>query len=261
MSQQKSNKKISFSELKIWNDCAFRHKLSYIDKISGFVGNEYTAFGKAVHTVCESLVLDESIDTQAEFKKNFVSEIKSLPNFKSINKKLVVDMSLQAKDLFDFIIPELKQYFGKYEVFKIEEPLFEEIIEFNTDYNFKGFVDLILKTQDGKYHVIDWKTCSWGWKADKKSDSMTSYQLSLYKNYFSNKYNIEPNDIRTHFALLKRTAKSKKVEIFEVTNGKKRVSNAVELLNKAITNINNKNYIKNRLSCGYCEFHKTSHCT
>ena len=32
---------------------------------------------------------------------------------------------------------------------------------------FKGFIDLVVKTPDGKYHIIDWKTCSWGWDAQR----------------------------------------------------------------------------------------------
>ena len=58
---QEQKKKISYSELKIWNDCSYKHKLTYIDKIKGFVGNEYTAFGSACHTTNEKLVLDENI--------------------------------------------------------------------------------------------------------------------------------------------------------------------------------------------------------
>jgi hypothetical protein len=258
---QEQKKKISYSELKIWNDCSHKHKLVYIDKLKGFVGNEYTAFGSACHTTNEKLVIDENIDARQEFKKNFSKELKSLPSLNNINKKLVVDMSKQADDLFEYVIPELKKYFGSYEVFKIEEPLFEKITEFATDLNFKGFVDLILKTDDGKFHIIDWKTCSWGWRLEKKNEPMTAYQLSLYKNYFANKYNVELSNIETHFALMKRTAKTNKVEIFKVTNGNRRVSNALELLNKAVTNINNKNYVKNRLSCSYCDFYRTSHCT
>ena len=33
---------ISFSELKCWNDCAFKHKLMYIDRLKVFKGNEYS---------------------------------------------------------------------------------------------------------------------------------------------------------------------------------------------------------------------------
>ena len=44
---------ISFSALKDWNFCAWYHKLTRIDKIGGFEGNAYTAFGNAIHEVCE----------------------------------------------------------------------------------------------------------------------------------------------------------------------------------------------------------------
>ncbi len=44
---------ISYSELKDWKFCAFYHKLTRVDGIDGFAGNEYTAFGTAVHAVCE----------------------------------------------------------------------------------------------------------------------------------------------------------------------------------------------------------------
>ena len=38
---------ISYSELKEWVHCAFSHKLIRLDKIDGFKGNAFTAFGNA----------------------------------------------------------------------------------------------------------------------------------------------------------------------------------------------------------------------
>ena len=52
--QDKEIKRISFSEYKNWKECAHRHKLIYIDKIPYYSGNEYTAFGTAIHKACES---------------------------------------------------------------------------------------------------------------------------------------------------------------------------------------------------------------
>jgi len=89
---------------------------------------------------------------------------------------------------------------------------------------------------------------------------MVTYQLTLYKHYFAKKYDINPADIETHFALLKRTAKKDNVELFRTTSGQKKTENALNFLQKAIYNINNKNYLKNRLSCNRCEFYKTEHC-
>jgi ATP-dependent exoDNAse (exonuclease V) beta subunit len=252
-------KKISFSELKIWNECPFKHKLNYVDGIKSFTGNEYTAFGTAVHYVCEMKVQDPSVDGKKIFKEKFVEEIKAL-TIKNINKKMVLEMKDQGLHLVDFILPELNKMFEEYEVISVEEQLYEPITEFETGVNFKGFIDLVIKTPDGKYHVIDWKTCSWGWRAERKAEPMTVYQLSFYKNYFAKKHNIDPKNIETYFALLKRTAKKDNVEIFKVTNGPKRVANAVDLLHRALTHINSKNYLKNKLSCNKCEFYKTSHC-
>jgi tRNA threonylcarbamoyladenosine modification (KEOPS) complex Cgi121 subunit len=72
--------------------------------------------------------------------------------------------------------------------------------------------------------------------------------------------NIDPKMIETHFALLKRTAKKNKVEIFRVTSGDKKINNALNILDKCVTNVENKNFIKNKLSCSQCEFNKTVYC-
>ena len=144
--------------------------------------------------------------------------------------------------------------------FKQKKGLFENME--GTEYKFKGFIDLVVKTPDGKIHIIDWKTCSWGWNRQRRSEPMTTYQLTLYKNFYAKKHGIDPSKIETHFALLKRTAKKgSKVEIFRVTSGPRKTTSAMALLNKAIQNIENKTSIKNRLSCKYCAFYKTEHCT
>ena len=76
----------------------------------------------------------------------------------------------------------------------------------DAQFDFKGFIDLVIKTPDGKIHVIDWKTCSWGWNAQKRADPMTTYQLTYYKHFYAQKFGVDPKDIETHFALLKRTS-------------------------------------------------------
>ena len=89
-----------------------------------------------------------------------------------------------------------------------------EDIDGQDDYKFKGFIDAIVKTDDGKVHIFDWKTCSWGWDA-KHSEPMVTYQLTLYKHYFCQKMDVDPKDVETHFALLKRTASKNKLSSLE----------------------------------------------
>ena len=250
---------ISYSELKDWKFCAFYHKLTRVDGIDGFKGNVYTAFGSAMHSVCEKKLLQEDIDEDffvQELKKN-ISELEE-----KADNKLVHQMMKQGNNIIPEIQTALDEYFDTYEVLAVEMPLMEDI-EGHDEYKFKGFIDAVVATPDGKIHIFDWKTCSWGWNAKKKNDSLVTYQLTLYKKYFCQKMNIDPKNVETHFALLKRTAQKNHVEFFRVTSGPKKTENALKLLATALYNIKNRRYIKNRLSCtsGYgCKFYKTEHC-
>ena len=252
---------ISYSELKNWHHCPFYHKLVNIEKLKVFEGNEYTAFGTALHSVCEDLLTDEvDIPKPELFNQKFRDEIKKLKS-EEINKKLIVDMFAQGGKLSEQVLPSLESYFDDCEVFMAEEKLYEPISG-TDDYLFKGYVDLIIIEGDN-YHIIDWKTCSWGWDSRKRSDKMILYQLILYKHFFCQKYDISPDMVHTHFGLLKRTSKKNIVELFKVTSGPKRIENALELLHKAIQTIKSGVHIKNKLSCtsGYgCDLYKTKHC-
>lgn len=262
---------ISYSELKEWVTCPWKHKLNYIERINEFKGNEHTAFGTALHTVCENLVQGRSenatpvFDPKALFQNEFLKnlrEIKEGSPEMELRPDLISSMRAQGEKLTEYILPGLKKSFGTFELFGVEEKLYEPIKD--AEYDFKGFIDLIIQTKDKKYHIIDWKTCSWGWDSRKRTDKMITYQLTLYKHFWCEKHNIDPINVETHFALLKRTAKDNQVEIFKVTTGAKKTKNALKLLDKSLYNIKKSNFIKNRLSCygryGTCEYYKSEHC-
>jgi hypothetical protein len=252
---------ISYSELKDWVHCAFYHKLTRVDGIDGFKGNAYTAFGSALHSVCEKKLLKEEISEDFfinELKKN----ISELDESVQVDKKMVLDMMGQGKKIIPEIEDALVDYFEEFEVLAVEMPLYEPI-EGEEGYQFKGYIDAIVATPDGKVHIFDWKTCSWGWDSRRKSDKMVTYQLTLYKHFFCQKMEVDPANVETHFALLKRTAKKNRVEFFRVTSGPTKIKNALKTLNMALYNIKNKRYIKNKLSCtsGFgCKFYGTEHC-
>jgi len=248
---------ISFSALKDWNFCAWYHKLTRIDKVSRFEGNAFTAFGNAIHDVCEKKLLKEDIDEEKVFLDKFEHFLSELPEEQ--DSKLVEQMRTQGKEIIPEIEDALEDYFGDYEVLGAEIPL-NEPIQDEDAFIFKGYIDGVVATPDGKVHIFDWKSCSWGWDARRRNAPMTTYQLTLYKHYFARKMDVDPKDIETHFALLKRTSKKDRVEFFRVTSGPRKTENALKLLKKALYNIKNKRYIKNRLSCKNCSFNKTEHC-
>lgn len=248
---------ISFSALKDWNFCAWYHKLTRIDGIGGFEGNAFTAFGNAIHEVCEKKLLKQKVNENKFFIERFEHFLSELPQKQ--DSDLVEEMRSQGKEILPEIEDALEDYFGEYEVLGSEIPLREKI-EGEDDYIFMGFIDGVVKTPDNKVHIFDWKTCSWGWDAKRRNAPMTTYQLTLYKHYFAKMTGIDPKNIETHFALLKRTSKKDRVEFFRVTSGPRKTENALKLLKKALYNIKNQRYIKNRMSCKSCVFNKTEHC-
>ena len=109
-------------------------------------------------------------------------------------------MRQQGREISPSVFPQLKKHFES-EVFSTEEMLYESIEELTYNGTSKDS-DLVIKTTDGKYHILDWKSCSWGWDAQKRSEKLVTYQLTLYK-VLCKKHNIDPNDVETHFGLLK----------------------------------------------------------
>ena len=51
-------------------------------------------------------------------------------------------MKEQGEQLFEFVLPALREKFPGYEVVSVEELLYEEITEFQTNFSFKGFIFL-----------------------------------------------------------------------------------------------------------------------
>jgi hypothetical protein len=79
-----AGKHISYSEWRNWHICPHYHKLTYIDKVAQFEGNIFTAFGKAIHTVCEYTLTSpekyrEPGAIDALVKEQFLKELKALP--------------------------------------------------------------------------------------------------------------------------------------------------------------------------------------
>jgi len=243
---------VSYSQLQIAKKCMYLYKLKYVTKEMVFAGNIYTTFGSALHSACEKKMVDDSVDAEKEFDVEFFNNLKTLPEktLNDIKDNDIIKFRESGKNILPHVIPALKKHFEGMEVIDVEEELFEPIDGFEKD--FKGFIDLIIKTPDGQYHIIDYKTTSY-WDARKRSDAMTIYQLMLYKLFFSRKHDIPLDKISTHFVLLSRTNKKNPVEVLPITSGNKRMQNAEEMMHKHLKNIISEKYFKNLTSCTYCD--------
>ena len=105
----------------------------------------------------------------------------------------------QYKPIVDSFRDELDNYFEECEVVATEEKLYEDIE--GEDMKFKGYIDLVVKTPDGKYHILDWKTCSWGWDARRRPTRSSTTNLPI-QVFWAKKHGVPLDMVETHFGLL-----------------------------------------------------------
>ena len=266
---------VSFSEVKHWKECPYRHKLIYIDKIDMHSPSPYLDFGTAVHEGCENLLEGNSVD-----KNKLLSDIRtawkkydfdnpewvaSQPDWYKKQYAPLEEWCMWAENMWDEVVPFLDEEFPGWTVHEAEEELYEPIQ--NKELSFKGFIDGVIKVpkKRGKgyeYWIIDWKTAGkGGWNPYKKRDFLMQLQLVLYKFYWAEKHSIPHNEIKCAFVTLGRGAKKGKVcQLVKVSAGPKTLVKGVKILNSMISSVRKKMFLKNRNSCKYCPYFETEHC-
>jgi hypothetical protein len=267
-------KHISFSELKDWKECPYRHKLKHIDKIDVFEPSPYLDFGTTVHAGCESLLETKNVDRTNPLKEMKIAWSKN--DFENpewyeaqpgwYKHEPVDEWCRWAENMWDEVIPFLDSEFPGWELHEAEESLYEPITGKNL--NFKGFIDAVIKVPKKRgegfnYWIIDWKTAGpYGWRSDKKRDFKLQLQLILYKYHWSSKHSIPVEDIRCGFITLGRGAKKGKIcNLVTVSAGPKTLAKGAKVVSSMITTVRRKMYLKNRDSCKFCQYHNTTDCT
>ena len=268
---------ISFSEIKIWKECAWRHKLTYIDKIDMFEPSPYLGFGTVVHEGCESILEGKEInsekllnDIRNDFKKHGFDNpewVEKQPDWYKKSSNVGVEKWCEwAENMWSEVPAFLNREFPGWECFKAEEDLYESIEKKSV--KFKGFIDAVIKVPKKRgegynYWIIDWKTAgAYGWRKEKKQDIGMTAQLILYKHFWAKKHNVDLKDIRCGFVTLRRGGKAGKIcDLVPVSVGPKTLERGKKLMNSMITSVEGSMFLKNRYSCMYCPYHKTEHCT
>lgn len=272
---------VSYSEVRTWKECSWRHKLQQIDKLSMFEESPFLDFGTIVHEACEHFLKTRELQLdkmEADLRAAWVEKGFDSPEYIE-NKRLLAESKGNKVYPHDYIdswvswarnmITDLPAFMDKtfpgWEYVAAEQELYENIP--NDEMKFKGFIDGIIKvpTPRGGWRgwIIDWKTApAWGWHSNKKRDPLVTNQLALYKNYWTRKYNVNPKDIHCGFVLLKRNAQPGSVcELVKVSVGPKAAAKADKMVSDMLAAVRRKLFFKNRDACKYCEFLDTEHCT
>ncbi len=262
---------VSFSELREWKDCSWRHKLHQVLKIDLSKPGPLMDFGTACHASCENFLKTRVMNAQiaVDMIRNVWEKNKDLTytDKNGKEKQLFCDVEQFVKEA-EAILADVPAWmeatFPDWEYIDAEHQLYEPIE--GSKQAFKGFIDGIIKCKGprGKMLIwlIDWKTTSWGWTADKKSDDMIRAQLVLYKSFWSTKTGTNPKDVRCGFVLLKRAAKpGAHCELITSSVGEVTTERSLKVVNNMIASVKRGIAIKNRASCTYCDYFNTPHCT
>ena len=273
---------ISYSEVKIWKECAWRHKLSYIDGVDLGKPSQHLVYGTMVHSCVEHFLINRSLGDRLEKLEvemrdewtrlgfdtlAFIEEQTQRAKKQgwSYTHNSFGDWLSWAKTSVEAVPDFLEATFPGWELVSAEEPLYEEIT--NKSIKFKGFIDAIIKVpvknDKYKYWILDWKTASpRGWSLEKKRDFMMHAQIALYKSFWGKKNSISYKDIKTGFILLKKgVSKNKSCQLIDVSTGPSALEKSSKLVSNMISTVSKNMYLKNRNSCKYCDFSGTSHCT
>ena len=271
---------VSYSEVKNWKECPFRHKLLYIDKLQTFDESPYLDYGTIVHNACEhflktrELIIDETVrDLRAAWEekgfdsKEFINKMTTRANSQGwkYRHNKIDDWCDWATNCLNDLPKFMEKEFPGWETVAAEYPLMESVYQ-DDSMKFKGFVDAIIKVKDPrgklKCFVIDWKTAgARGWNRDKQSSFLTLAQIALYKNYWSRKLNVDPRDVHCGFVLLKRGGTpGKTCQFLKMSVGPKTAKKADKLVTSMISTVRRGFFPKNRDACKFCDFKNTAHC-
>ena len=280
-------KSISHSQFTAYNECNLKGKLRYIDKLSLSGGNIHTLFGSAMHTVLQeylTTMYNKSIVEAEKLKLDVMLKEQMIKEFNIIRARWKM-IPCEQKDMVEFyqdgveIIKHFKKHRNKYfmkknyELVGVEVPIFMNIQE---GVQLKSFLDVVIRNKvSGRITIIDLKTATRGWWDYQKKDFYKKSQLLMYKQFYSEKFDVSLDKIDVYFLILKRKIAKKsdfpisRLQKFEPAHGKPSVNKTMKAFHEFRELIfdskgeyrTNRDYAaKPGSACKFCEFYDTEHC-
>ncbi len=285
-------KNISYSQMSIFRGCPHRWKLQYKDKIKRFTSSIHTVFGTAMHESMQYYLdyayeksfaaADRDIDLKEDFQGRYISEYQV--QYRKNNDSHFSD-AVEMREFFEDGVAILEwfkkkrnRYFSKKGTYLVgcEIPIVVAPNKMLNNVLYVGYLDVVTycETTD-TFKIIDIKTSTNGWNDYSKKDENKQFQLLLYKQYFSEQYNIPLNKIEIEFFILKKKVldpndeklmspyQAYRVQQFAPPSGKIKLSRAKNAINDFINEcFNSSGKIKeadypkspSKWNCNFCPY-------
>ena len=263
----------------MFKQCPHRWKLHYKDKINQRDTSIYLVFGIAIHEVIqdyltvfynESKVAANKLDLESSFQEKFIEAYQK--QYKQNNKEhfsSAVEMREFFEDgvaILEFFKKKIGGYFSKRGTYLVgvELPIVNTPNKSIQNLVYNGYLDLVLYNENSDtFDIIDIKTSTRGWTDRMKKDEDKSLQLILYKQYFSEQYNIPLDKIHIKFFIVKRKLWEKsdwpqsRIQEFKPASGKIKLNKAKNTILEFINSVFDSNgEIKDQkypCKCGQCQ--------
>jgi len=249
-------KTISYSQLSMYLQCPKKWALQYRDghKVPSFSIN--MTFGSALHETLqnyldvmytESGVKADEINIEEyfeeKFRENYSKGYKDNKNIHFSSPEEMREFYNDGLAILDFIKKKRSEYFSSrnWHLVGIEIPIVLAPNKTHNNVLFNGFIDLVLYHEPTEtFYIYDIKTSSRGWGDKEKKDEVKQFQILLYKQFFSEQFGVNIENINVEFFIVKRKIweecefPQKRVQQFAPANGKIKVKKAKDTLNKFI---------------------------
>ncbi len=229
--------KISFSRLGIFEQCQYRYKLHYHDKVkSPLPEPPYFEYGHYIHKIAE-LVVSENIPVEIASKKSF-------EKYNKFGKEYINKIPIMIRNFINF-----------QEHIKSSSPLHDSAeLEFNIEkdgFILNGFIDRVIKYNNDKTLIADYKT-SKSHNETLQKDIHESKQLKMYVWAYSQTKNVPVEKISAMLFYLE--SGNKPITRFTTTEIENHIEKTITF-SKCIRNMEPEDAKPNITNlCKWCEY-------
>ena len=280
-------KSISYSQYSMYAQCPRRWKLNYVDNLRKFSQSIHTLFGSAFHETLQgylTVMYEGSIKEADELKLGEILRGSMAKEYRKAmamgqdpgftNKTDMREFFHDGVAILEYFLKKRSVYFSKKhtKLVGIETKL-SIPLESNKNILFNGFIDIVMQdTNTGRYKIYDIKTSTMGWNKYQKMDKTKTAQMVLYKQFYAEQFNVDPEMIDIEYFIVRRKLPEnspypiKRIQTFVPASGtptRNKIDRSVnEFINNAFTvdgiyNTMAKHLAiagKNNKHCKYCEF-------